>query len=446
MIIGTESTTSSAPLITNKYNRIIIHSSIWRNYSTQKNLSCYNGPMVDFSLSHEHQMVQEMVREFVQKEVAPVIKECDRQQQMAEFVLPRMGELGILGICLPMKYGGQGMDYIALGLACEELEVVDTSLRVVMSVHVGLNSMALFQWATEEQKQRFLTPQAQGKKIACFGLTEPGAGSDVSAIVSTARRDGGEYVLNGEKMWISLATKAHHCLWVGRTNRADDPHENLSAFLVELNRPGVTTGDIHGKLGVRAGSTGWIAFQDVRVPVANRIGEDGEGFKIAMSCLDNGRYTVASGATGLIRASLEASIRYAKERRAFGREIARMQLVQQKIAKMVQSYEMARLLYLRAGWMKNQGLRNTRETSLAKWFATDASFEAANEAVQIHGAYGYSDEYDVERYLRNSKGAVIYEGTSEIHQLMQAGYALGYRADALLRCELPAYDPTFWSV
>jgi len=390
-------------------------------------------------------MVQKMVREFAQKEVAPVIKECDRQQQMAEFILPRMAELGILGICLPVKYGGQGMDYIALGLACEELEVVDTSLRVVMSVHVGLNSMALFQWATEEQKQRFLTPQAQGKKIACFGLTEPGAGSDVSAIASSARRDGGEYVLNGEKMWISLATKAHHCLWVGRTNRTDDPHESLSAFLVELNRPGVTTGDIHGKLGVRAGSTGWIAFQDVRVPVANRIGEDGEGFKIAMSCLDNGRYTVASGATGLIRASLEASIRYAKERRAFGREIARMQLVQQKIAKMVQSYEMARLLYLRAGWLKNQGLRNTRETSLAKWFATDASFEAANEAVQIHGAYGYSDEYDVERYLRNSKGAVIYEGTSEIHQLMQAGYALGYRTDAPLRCELPAYDPTFWS-
>jgi len=179
----------------------------------------------------------------------------------------------------------------------------------------------------------------------------------------------------------------------------------------------------------------------VCVPAANRIGLEGEGFKIAMSCLDNGRYTVASGATGLIRASLEASIRYAKERRAFGREIARMELVQQKIARMVQSYDMARLLYLRAGWMKNQGLRNTRETSLAKWFATDASFEAANEAVQIHGAYGYSDEYDVERYSRNSKGAVIYEGTSEIHQLMQAGYALGYRADTPLRCELPAYDP-----
>ncbi|HEX7619870.1 MAG TPA: acyl-CoA dehydrogenase family protein [Anaerolineales bacterium] len=402
--------------------------------------------MTDFSLSQEHRMVQKMVREFAQKEVAPIIKECDRQQQMAEFVLPRMGELGILGICLPVKYGGQGMDYIALGLACEELEVVDTSLRVVMSVHVGLNSMALFQWATEEQKQRFLMPQAQGKKIACFGLTEPGVGSDVAAMLSTARRTVDDYVLNGEKMWISLATKAHHCLWVGRTNpEAADPHEGLSAFLVELDRPGVTTGDIHGKLGVRAGSTGWIAFQDVHVPVSNRIGEEGEGFKIAMSCLDNGRYTVASGATGLIRASLEASIRYAKERRAFGREIARMQLVQQKIARMVQSYEMARLLYLRAGWMKNQGKRNTRETSLAKWFATDASFDAANEAVQIHGAYGYSDEYDVERFLRNSKGAVIYEGTSEIHQLLQAGYALGYRADTKLRCELPAYDPAVWS-
>ncbi len=391
-------------------------------------------------------MVQKMVRDFAQKEVAPVIKECDRQQQMADFVLPRMGELGILGICLPVKYGGQGMDYISLGLACEELEVVDTSLRVVMSVHVGLNSLALFQWATEDQKQRFLVPQAQGKKIACFGLTEPGVGSDVAAMVCTARLKGDEYVLNGEKMWISLATKAHHCLWVGRTNpESKDPHEGLSAFLVELDRPGVTTGDIHGKLGVRAGSTGWISFQDVHVPLSNRIGEEGEGFKIAMSCLDNGRYTVASGATGLIRASLEASVRYAKDRHAFGKEIGGFQLIQQKIAKMVQSYEMARLLYLRAGWMKNEGKRNSRETSLAKWFATDASFDAANEAVQVHGAYGYSDEYDVERYLRNSKGAVIYEGTSEIHQLMQAGYALGYREDVPLRCELPAYDPVVWT-
>ncbi len=400
---------------------------------------------MDFELTEEQRMIQRMVRDFAQKEIAPVIKEYDRQQQMAPFVLKRMGELGILGLCLPVRYGGQGMDYIALGLACEELEAVDSTLRVVMSVHVGLNSLALFQWATEEQKQRFLTPQAKGEKIACFGLTEPGVGSDVAGMNSTARRDGDSYVLNGEKMWISLATKAHHVLWVGRTDpAAADPHDGLSAFLVELDRPGVKTGDIHGKLGVRAGSTGWINFQDVRVEADHRIGEEGEGFKIAMSCLDNGRYTVGAGATGLIRASLEASVRYANERKAFGREIGKFQLMQQKIAYMVQHYEMARLLYLRAGWMKNKGLRNTRETSLAKWFATDASFEAANQAIQIHGAYGYSDEYDVERYMRNARGAVIYEGTDEIHQLMQAGYALGYREDAVLRCELPAYDEAFW--
>ena len=400
---------------------------------------------MDFALTDEHRMVQYMVKGFAQKEVTPIIKEYDRKQAMAPFVLPRMGELGILGICLPVRYGGQGMDYIALGLACEELEAVDSTLRVVMSVHVGLNSLALLQWGTEEQKEQFLVPQSRGEKIACFGLTEPGAGSDVAAMDSTARLSGDKYIINGEKMWISLATMADHALIVARTNPdASDPHDGLSAFMVELDQPGVSCGDIHGKLGVRAGSTGWLSFQDVEIPRQNLIGEEGEGFKIAMSCLDNGRYTVAAGATGLIRASLEASVKYAGERRAFGREIGKFQLVQQKIAHMVQSFEAAQLLYFRAGWMKNQGVRNTRETSLAKWFATDASFDAASEAIQIHGAYGYSDEYDVERYLRNAKGAILYEGTSEIHQLMQAGFALGYRDDVPLRCELPAFNVDAW--
>ena len=400
---------------------------------------------MDFQLSEEHRMVQNMVREFAQKEVIPVIKEWDRKQEMAPFILPRMAELGILGINVPVRYGGQGFDYLALGLVCEELEAADSTLRVVMSVHMGLNSMALLQWATEEQKQKFLVPQAKGEKIACFGLTEPGAGSDVAGMKGTAKKVGDEYVLNGEKMWISLATKAHHALVVMITNpNAADPHEGLSAFILELDRKGVKTGDIHGKLGMRAGSTGWISMQDVHIPAENLLGQEGEGFKIAMSCLDNGRYTVAAGATGLIRASLEASVKYAHDRKAFNREIGQFQLVQQKIAYMVQQYEVARLLYLRAGWMKNMGQRNTRETSLAKWYATDASFDAANEAIQVHGAYGYSDEYDVERYLRNSRGAVIYEGTSEIHQLMQAGYALGYRDDADLRCELPAYNAEAW--
>jgi alkylation response protein AidB-like acyl-CoA dehydrogenase len=401
--------------------------------------------MIDFSLTEEQLSAAQMVKNFAEKEVYPTIKEYDRKQEMNPTVLPRMAELGILGINIPVCYGGQGFDYITLGLACEELERVDSTLRVAMSVHVGLNSMALLQWGTEEQKQRFLVPQARGEQYGAYCLTEPGAGSDVAGMRSTARRDGEDYIINGEKMWISLATKAHHFLWFAKTDpNAQPPHDGITAFIVTRDMDGVTSGDIHGKLGVRAGSTGWVNCADVRVPAANRIGAEGEGFKIAMSCLDNGRYTVASGATGLIRASLEASVKYAKERHAFGKPIAGFQLVQQKIAWMQQWYDAARLLYLRSGWLKNQGRRNTRETSLAKWYATDMSFKAAHEAIQVHGAYGYSDEYDVERYLRNSRGAIIYEGTSEIHQLMQAGYALGERQDKPLRCELPAYDPEFW--
>jgi alkylation response protein AidB-like acyl-CoA dehydrogenase len=400
---------------------------------------------MDFQLSEEHIMAQKMVRDFTRKEVIPTIQEWDRKQEMAPEILPRMAELGILGINIPVRYGGQGFDYITLGLVCEELEYADTTLRVVMSVHMGLNSMALLQWGTEEQKQRFLVPQATGEKYSGFGLTEAGAGSDVAGMRATAVKDGSDYILNGEKMWISLATKAHHMLVVARTNpNAEKPSAGLTAFMIESDMKGVTSGDIHGKLGVRAGSTGWIAMQDVRVPEAYRIGEEGEGFKVAMSCLDNGRYTVGAGATGLIKASLDASVQYAHERETFGREIGQYQLVKQKIGRMKRDYDMARLLYLRAGWMKNQGIRNTQETSLCKWFATDASFEAASEAVQVHGAYGFSDEYNVERFLRNSKGAVIYEGTSEIHTLMQADYELGYREDRPLRCELPAFDPDFW--
>jgi alkylation response protein AidB-like acyl-CoA dehydrogenase len=403
--------------------------------------------MLDFSLTEEQHSAAQMVKEFGEKEIYPTIKEFDRKQEMNPKALPRMADLGILGINIPVCYGGQGFDYVTLGLVCEELERIDSTLRVVMSVHMGLNSMGVLQWGTEEQKQRFLAPQARGEKYAGFGLTEPGVGSDVAGMASTARKDGkaadADYIINGEKMWISLATKAHHILWFAKTD-PDAGHKGITAFMVETDMPGVTTGDIHGKLGVRAGSTGWVNCQDVRVPAANRIGEEGEGFKIAMSCLDNGRYTVASGATGLIRASLEASIKYAQERETFGQPIAEYQLIQQKIAWMQQWYDVSRLLYLKAGWMKNQGVRNTRETSMAKWYATDYSFKAAHEAIQVHGAYGYSDEYDVERFLRNSRGAIIYEGTSEIHQLMQAGYAFGWRKDRPLRCELPAYDAEYW--
>jgi len=322
---------------------------------------------------------------------------------------------------------------------------VDSTLRVVMSVHMGLCALSILHWGTEEQKQKFLVPLARGEKVGAGAFTEPGAGSDFAHIRATGRREGDVYILNGEKMWISLATKADYALVTVRTNPEAEPHRGLTSFIVDLHSEGITRGDLHGKLGVRAGSTGWISFQDVKVPVENRIGEEGEGFKVTMSAFDRGRYTVAAGATGLIRASMEASVRYARERETFGKPIANHQLIKQKIAHMARDYEMARLLYLETGWLMNQGKRFTRLASMAKWFATEASFRAASEAVQIHGAYGYSDEYDVERYLRNARGAMIYEGSSEIHTLIQADYALGFRKDKPLRREFPGYDPDFFT-
>ncbi|MEL6307991.1 MAG: acyl-CoA dehydrogenase family protein [Chloroflexota bacterium] len=399
---------------------------------------------MDFALTEEHRQAQKMVRDWVDAEVIPTIGEWDRKQEMNPDILPRMGELGILGISIPVRYGGQGFDYITLGLVCEELERADTTLRVVMSVHHGLNSQALLQWGNEAQRQKYLIPQARGEKYAAFCLTEPGAGTDVAAMNSRAVKHGDSYILNGEKMWISLATKADNFLVVAKTD-PEAGHRGMSAFIVEKGWDGVITGDIHGKMGVRAGSTGWVKFEDVEVPAENLLGNEGEGFKIAMSCLDNGRYTVGAGATGLIRACLEASVKYCHERETFGKAIGRHQLVKQKIAHMRLWYDNASLLMKRVGWLKNQGVRNTQETGQFKWYATDMSVQAGLEAVQIHGSYGFSDEYPVERYLRNSKGAVIYEGTSEIHQVMQADYELGYRQDKPLRCEMPAYDEELWT-
>lgn len=393
---------------------------------------------MDFSLTPEQIQLRDTVREFAARDVAPFIREWDAKGEFHPEVLHKMGELGLLGLPIPEAYGGSGFDYVAFAIACEELEYVDTFLRVVMSVHVGLNSLALLQWANEDQKQRFLVPQAQGAKLGTFGLTEPNAGSDAGSIESTYVRDGDAYVLNGSKMWISLADVADHFLVFASFDRGLK-HNGLTAFMLERDMPGLTTGTIKGKLGVRAGSTGELAFNNVRIPVANRIGEEGEGFKIAMSSIDQGRFTVGAGAVGLIRACLDASVKYANERYAFGHEIGRFELVKQMIAKMVASAEASRLLTMQAAELKNRGVRNTRETSLMKWYACDAALEAANDAIQVHGSYGYSNEYPVERFWRNSRGAVIYEGTREIHTILQADYALGYRQDKPLRCpQLPA--------
>jgi glutaryl-CoA dehydrogenase (non-decarboxylating) len=393
---------------------------------------------IDFSLTDENRLVQSAVRDFAANEIEPHIREWDARHEVHKEVFTRMGELGFLGAPIPEEYGGAGMDYVSFGILCEELERADTAFRVVMSVHVGLNSLTLLQWGSEDQKQRFLVPQAKGEKLATFGLTEPGVGTDAAALATTARRDGDEYVLNGAKMWISLADLADHFLVFATVDRARK-HKGVTAFIVERGMPGFSTGTIEGKLGIWAGNTGELAFSDVRVPVANRVGEEGEGFTIAMSAIDQGRFTVASGAVGLAQACLDASVKYAHERKTFGEEIGRHQLVQQMLAKMAQGTEAGRLLCRQVAWLKNRGMRNTRETSMAKWFATDHAVQSAMDAIQVHGAYGYSDEYPVARYLRNSKAAVIYEGTSQLHTLIQADYLMGYREDKPLRCPpLPA--------
>jgi glutaryl-CoA dehydrogenase (non-decarboxylating) len=394
--------------------------------------------MMNFELTEEQQSVQKMVRKFVDKEIIPYIQEWDRKGEFQPAIMKKLAELQLMGVCIPEEYGGAGMDYNTLAIVCAELERGDTAYRTAVSVHTGLNSMTLLQWGNEEQKRKYLVPQAKGEQIGAFGLTEPDAGSDVAAMKSTARRDGDTYILNGSKTWISLCDYADNFIVFAKTDH-DKAHKGITAFIVERTFPGVSTKGFKGKLGIRAGNTGEVFFNDVRIPSENRLGEEGEGFKIAMAALDNGRFTVAAGAVGLIEASLEASLKYCHERKTFGKEIGKHQLVQQMIAKMSADLEIATLLVYKAGALKNQGKRNTRETSLAKWIACDAAFEAANNAVQVHGAYGYSDEYPVERFLRNSKAPVIYEGTREIHTVMQGEYALGYREDKPLRKMLPAW-------
>lgn len=409
---------------------------------TMKYYHCENlkgGISMNFEFTEEQKMLRETVRNFVDKEIMPYIAEWDRKGHFERSLIPKLAELGLMGVCIPEKYGGAGMDYNSLAIVCEELERGDTAFRTAVSVHTGLNSLAILQWGTEEQKQKYLVPQAKGEKIGAFGLTEPGAGSDVAAIQATAVKKGDYYILNGQKTWISLCDIADNFLVFAYTDKSKK-HHGISAFIVEREWEGFSSKAIKGKLGIRAGNTGEIFFDNVKVPKENLLGEEGEGFKIAMSALDNGRFTVAAGAVGLIMACLEASVKYCHERETFGKPIGKHQLVQQMIANMEAGLQMSRLLVYRAGELKNAGKRNTRETSLAKWQACDFANKAADDAVQIHGAYGYSDEYPVERYLRNSKAPVIYEGTREIHTIMQAEYVLGYRKDKPLNKMLPAWE------
>ncbi|MEP6923867.1 MAG: acyl-CoA dehydrogenase family protein, partial [Pyrinomonadaceae bacterium] len=398
--------------------------------------------MIGFELTEEHLALQATVREFTRRDVLPFIKEWDEKAHFDRSILDKMADLGLLGVCIPEAYGGAGFDYISLGLVCEELEAADTFLRVIMSVHVGLNSMSLFAWGTEEQKQKYLVPQARGEKIATYGLTEPNAGSDVIGMRSNARREGSDWILNGEKMWISLGDVADNFLffcWTDEEKRKNRDHTGMSCFIVERSMAGFSSGTLHGKMGIKAGNTGYFTLQDCRVPQENMLGREGEGFKIAMFALENGRFTVAAGATGLIRAARDASVAYANTREVQGQTIANFQLVKQKIAEMEADYEMTHLLWLKTGWLKNEGKHSGKAASLAKWQATTRSEKAASMAIEIHGANGYTNDYPVERYLRNCKAAVIYEGTRDIHTLMQADWALGLKQEKRARVVLPPY-------
>lgn len=393
---------------------------------------------MDFALTQEHELIREMAYKVGQNEILPGLAERDREHRSDSEMLEKMSAAGVLGMSIPAKYGGADTDYISLGIVCEELERADTTARVVMSVHSGLHSLTLLQWGTEEQKQRWLPALAKGDRWGGFGLTEPNAGSDAANISTTARKDGDSYIINGAKTWISLADYAHQFLVITRLaeTNAKAPY---AAFIVDRSTPGFSSRPLKGKLGVRAGNTGELMFDNMRIPADCMLGEEGDGFKVAMSALDHGRYTVAAGGVGIITACLDACVKYANERTVGGEAIGKKQLVQQMIAQMVQGRDIGRLLYYQVGWMKNKGLRHTRECSMAKWTICKSAFDAANNAVEIHGAYGFSDEFPVERYFRNSRGAMIYEGTHEIHTLMQAEYELGYRSDKPIARVLPTY-------
>ena len=345
---------------------------------------------MDLQLTDEQRAIQETVREFVDRRVMPVAQQNDINHHLDMGIIEGMAELGILGAPIPAEYGGAGLDYVSEALVCEEIERGEAAFRTLISVHVGLNSLSLLRYGTEEQKQRYLVPQAKGEKLGCFGLTEPAAGSDVAAMLTTAiRQPDGTYMLNGQKNWISYATEADYQLVFAKSD-PEAGHKGISAFIVERGWEGVETRRIPHKLGIWAGSTGELFFENVEVPAENLVGEEGQGFEIAMYSLDQGRFTVAAGAVGVIRACLEASVKYANERHTFGKRIGEHQFVQDMIADMVLGYETSKLLVMQAADAKNRGVRNTRETSLAKWHATESAFKAANLAIQVHGAYGYS--------------------------------------------------------
>ena len=382
---------------------------------------------MDLDLTDEQRAVREMARKFADEFILPVARDNDINERFPGDIIERMGDLGLLGGPIPVEYGGAGLDYISHALVTEEVGKACSSVRTTISVQISLVELSLASWGTEEQKRRYLPAMCSGKLIGCFGLTEPNAGSDPSGMETSAVADGDHWVLNGHKIWISNGGVAGLAIVFAQTDKRKG-NRGIGAFLVDRGSPGFSTRDMHGKLGLRASNTGELILEDCRIPKDQLLGKVGEGFKVAMSALDNGRYSVAAGCVGICQGCADASVRYAKERKQFGRAIGSFQLVQDLIARMIVDTEAARLLVFRAGHLKNQGRRCTREISMAKYFASEAAVRCALDAIQVHGSYGYSNEYPVERYLRDAKVATIYEGTSQIQKLLIASHDLGIRA------------------
>ena len=382
---------------------------------------------MDFGLTEEQKMIQALARDFANNEIVPVARENDRQEKFPWEVLRKMAELGLLAGPIPTEYGGMGLDYVSHGLITEEIGRACSSVRTTLSVHISLCQLTLLKWATEEQKRRYLPRLARGEIIGCFALTEPNVGSDAASIETTATRRGDGWVLNGAKTLISNGGVAGLAIIFAQTDKSLG-HHGIGAFLVERDAPGFTTKDIHGKLGLRSSNTAELFFEDCYVPQENVLGQIGDGFKMALSALDSGRFSVAAGCVGIAQGCIDACIRYAQARHQFGRPIGSFQLVQELIAEMIVNTEAARLLVYRAAALKDKGLPNTRETSIAKYFASEVALKAANDAIQVHGGYGYLDEYPVERYMRDARVASLYEGTSQIQKLIIARDALGVSA------------------
>ncbi|MFQ5957101.1 MAG: acyl-CoA dehydrogenase family protein [Candidatus Brocadiales bacterium] len=387
---------------------------------------------MDFELTPEQKAIKEMTRRFAEEEIVPVARENDRKCRFPHEILKKMAPMGLLGGPIPEKYGGAGLNYINHAIITEEIGRACSSVRTTLSVQVSLVELCILNWGTEEQKQKYLPPLCQGEIIGCFALTEPGAGSDAANQSTRAVSTGDRWVLNGTKTWISNAGVADIAILIARTNtNTKKKHEGLTAFIIECKKvKGYSTKDIENKLGLRSSNTAEIFLEDCELSSNAVLGEIGEGFKVAMSGLDNGRFSVAAGSVGISQACIDASIKYAKERIQFDRPIGSFQLIQDMIARMVTDAEAARLLVYKAADIKNKGKRSTFETSIAKYFASEAALRAASMAVQIHGGYGYSDEFPVERYLRDARVATIYEGTSEIQKLIIGREVLGLRAFA----------------